>query len=242
MSGDGVDGGKPDGGDGGLVPSGGGLSKEGGKGLPGQGRSFSQAEVDALVAVRLEGFAGVDVEEYRALKVAKARQEREALEKRGDFEKILAQTVKEKDEVIGLREKDISALGEQLRTIRVDNALLAAASAAKAISPAQIVTLLKGSVHYDQKSDSVEVREHGAPLYRGGKPVSVEVFVQEFLMANPHFLPAGPLGSGAGGGTGVAGAGGSAFKLSVEEARNHEKYRVVREAAHKAGEQVEIVR
>ena len=229
MSGDGVDGGKQDAGD-------------GGKGSPAQGRSYSQAEVDALVAGKLEGFAGVDVEEYRALKVAKARQEREALEKRGDFEKILAQTVREKDEVIGLREKDISALGEQLRMIRVDNALLAAASAARAISPAQVVTLLKGAVHYDQKSDSVEVREHGAPLYRGGKPVSVEVFVQEFLMANPHFLPAGPLGSGAGGGTGVAGAGGSAFKLSAEEARNHEKYRVVREAAHKAGEQVEIVR
>ncbi len=234
MSGDGVDGGKPGAGDAGTA-------YQGGKGSPAQGRSYSQAEVDALVAGKLEGFAGVDVEEYRALKVAKARQEREALEKRGDFEKILAQTVKEKDEVIGLREKDISALGEQLRTIRVDNALLAAASAAKAISPAQIVTLLKGSVHYDQKSDSVEVRENGAPLYRDGKPVSVELFVQEFLQANPHFLPAGPLGSGAGGGTGVA-AGGSAFRLSVEDARDPAKYRAVREAALKAGRMVEIVR
>jgi len=241
MSGDGVDGGKPDAGDGGLVPSGGGLSKEGGKGLPGQGRSYSQAEVDALVTGKLQGYAGVDVEEYRALKSDKVKREREALEKRGDFEKILAQTVREKDEVIGLRDKDIAALGEQLRTIRVDNALLAAALAAKAISPAQIVTLLKGSVHYDQKSDSVEVRENGAPLYRGGKPVSVEVFVQEFLQANPHFLPAGPLGSGAGGGTGVA-AGGSAFRLSVEDARDPAKYRAVREAALKAGRMVEIVR
>ena len=153
----------------------------------------------------------------------------------------MAQTVKEKDEVIGLREKDISSLGEQLRTIRVDNALLAAASAARAINPAQIVTLLKGCVHYDQKSDSVEVRENGAPLYRGGKPVTVELFVQEFLQANPHFLPAGPLGSGAGGGTGVA-AGGSAFRLSVEDARDPAKYRAVREAAAKAGRSVEIVR
>ena len=232
MSGDGVDGGKVDA----------GLSKEGGETPPVRGRSYSQAEVDALVAVRLEGFAGVDVEEYRALKVAKARQEREALEKRGDFEKILAQTVKEKDEVIGGKDKDIAALGEQLRTIRVDNALLAAASAARAINPAQIVTLLKGSVHYDQKSDSVEVREHGAPLYRGGKPVSVELFVQEFLQANPHFLPAGPLGSGAGGGTAVAGAGGSAYRLSVEDAKDPAKYRAVREAALKAGRMVEIIR
>ncbi|NTW98608.1 MAG: hypothetical protein HGB35_01455, partial [Geobacteraceae bacterium] len=124
MSGDGGEGGKPGAG-------------EGGKGSPGQGRSYSQAEVDALVAGKLQGFADVDVEEYRSLKVAKAQQEREALEKKGDFDKILAQTVREKDEVIGGKDKDIAALGEQLRTIRVDNALLAAASAARAISPAQ---------------------------------------------------------------------------------------------------------
>ena len=235
MSSDGVDGGKPDAGDGGTV-------HQGGKGSPGQGRSYSQAEVDALVAGKLEGFAGVDVEEYRALKVAKARQERETLEKRGDFEKILAQTVREKDEVIGLRDKDIAALGEQLRTIRVDNALLAAASAARANSPAQIVTLLKGSVHYDRKSDTVEVRENGAPLYRGGKPVSVELFVQEFLQANPHFLPAGPLGSGAGGGTAVASGSGSAYRLPVEGAKDPAKYRAAREAAAKAGKSVEIIR
>ena len=104
MSGDGVDGGKMDAGQGGM-------NKEGGETPPVRGRSYSQAEVDALVAGKLEGFAGVDVAEYRSLKDAKARQEREALEKRGDFEKILAQTVREKDEVIGLRDKDIAALG-----------------------------------------------------------------------------------------------------------------------------------
>ena len=229
MSGDGVDGGKQDAGD-------------GGKGSPAQGRSYSQAEVDALVAGKLHGYAEVDLAEYRSLKEAKARQEREVLEKRGDFEKILAQTVREKDEVIGLREKDISMLGEQLRTIRVDNALLAAASSARAINPAQIVTLLKGSVHYEQKSDSVEVRENGAPLYRSGKPVSVELFVQEFLQANPHFLPAGPLGSGAGGGTAVASGSGSAYRLPVEDAKDPAKYRAAREAAAKAGMTVEIVR
>ena len=232
MSGDGVDGGKVDA----------GMIKEGGETPPVRGRSYSQAEVDALVAGKLEGFAGVDVEEYRALKSDKVKREREALEKRGDFEKILAQTVREKDEVIGLRDKDIASLGEQLRTIRVDNALLAAASVAKAISPAQIVTLLKGCVHYDRKTDTVEVRENGAPLYRGGKPVSVELFVQEFLQANPHFLPAGPLGSGAGGGTAVASGSGSAYRLPVEDAKDPAKYRAAREAAAKAGMTVEIVR
>ena len=220
----------------------GGERSGGGGYAEGAERLFSQAEVDALVAGKLHGYAEVDLAEYRSLKEAKARQEREVLEKRGDFEKILAQTVREKDEVIGLREKDISVLGEQLRTIRVDNALLAAASAARAINPAQIVTLLKGSVHYEQKSDSVEVRENGAPLYRSGKPVSVELFVQEFLQANPHFLPAGPLGSGAGGETGAVNGGSSAFRLSVEDARDPAKYRAVREAAQKAGKEVEIVR
>ena len=184
MSGDGVDGGKPDG----------GMAHEGGKGTLGQGRSFSQAEVDALVAGKLQGYADVDVEEYRSLKVAKARQEREALEKRGDFEKILAQTVREKDEVIGLREKDISSLGEQLRTIRVDNALLAAASAARAINPAQIVTLLKGCVHYDQKSDSVEVRENGAPLYRGGEAGDGGAVCAGVFAGEPSFFAGGSVG------------------------------------------------
>ena len=230
-------------GDGGGNGSGAAGERSGGGGYPeGSERLFSQAEVDALVAGKLEGFAGVDVEEYRALKSDKVKREREALEKRGDFEKILAQTVREKDEVIGLRDKDIASLGEQLRTIRVDNALLAAASAAKAINPAQIVTLLKGCVHYDRKTDTVEVRENGAPLYRGGKPVSVELFVQEFLQANPHFLPAGPLGSGAGGGTGVAVGGGSAYRLPVEDAKDPAKYRAAREAAMKVGKVVEIVR
>ena len=69
MSGDGVDGGKPDAGDGGTA-------HHGGKGSPVRGRSYSQAEVDALVAGKLEGFAGVDVEEYQALKSDKVKRER----------------------------------------------------------------------------------------------------------------------------------------------------------------------
>ena len=162
---------------------------------------FTQGDVDAAVSKRLEGFAGVDVEEYRALKSEKAKREREALEKRGEFDKILAQTVREKDEVIGGKDREIAGLVDQLTRIRVDNALLGAASAARAINPGQIVMLLKGNVHYDRKSDSVEVRENGVPLYKGGKPVSVDEYVQGFLGANPHFVPAGPSGSGAAGGT-----------------------------------------
>ena len=73
MSGDGMDGGKADAGDGGTA-------HQGGKGTTAQGRSYSQAEVDALVAGKLEGFAGIDVEEYRALKSDKVKREREALE------------------------------------------------------------------------------------------------------------------------------------------------------------------
>ncbi|NHQ60578.1 hypothetical protein G9409_08255 [Chlorobium sp. BLA1] len=205
-------------------------------------KNYSQTEVDALIKGKLKEFADVNVEEYRTLKEAKAQQEREVLEKKGDFEKILAQTVKEKDEVIGQRDKDIASLTEQLRTIRVDNTLLAAASTSKAINPAQIVTLLKGNVHYDQKTDQVEVRENGAPMYKSGKPVTVEQFVHDFLQANPHHLPAGPSGSGAGGSTTETTGDESAFKLSVEDAKDPAKYRAVRDAAAKAGRTVVIER
>lgn len=204
-------------------------------------KDYSQAEVDALIKGKLQEFADVNVEEYRALKDAKARQEREVLEKKGDFEKILAQTVKEKDEVIGQREKEITTLAEQLRTIRVDNTLLAAASRAKAINPAQIVTLLKGNVHYDQKTDQVEVRENGAPMYKSGKPVMVEQYVHDFLQANPHHLPAGPAGSGAGGGT-MGPANGTAYTISAADAKDPAKYRAAKDAAEKAGQQLVIER
>jgi len=189
----------------------------------------------------MESFSGVDVEEYRSLKSEKSKRERETLEKRGEFDKILAQTVKEKDEVIGSKDQEIAGLVDQLTKIRVDSALLGAASVARAINPAQVVLLLKGNVHYDRKTDSVEVRENGAPLYRGGKPVSVEQYVQEFLGANPHFVPAGPSGSGAAGGT-AGQAPGSAYKISAADAKDPQKYRAAKDAAAKAGLQLVIER
>jgi len=217
--------------------AGAGDSGKGGKGggyPSGSEGLFTQGDVDAAVSKRLELFAGVDVEEYRALKSEKAKREREVLEKRGEFDKILAQTVKEKDEVIGSKDQEIASLVDQLTRIRVDNALLGAASAARAIKPAQIVMLLKGNVHYDRKSDSVEVRENGAPLYKGGKPVSVDEYVQGFLASNPHFVLAGPGGSGAAGGT-AGQATGSVYKISAAHAKDPAKYRAAKEAAAKAG-------
>jgi len=222
---------------GGDGAAGAGDAVKGGKGAgypAGSEGLFTQGDVDAAVSKRLEGFAGVDVEEYRALKSEKAKREREVLEKRGEFDKILAQTVREKDEVIGGKDREIASLVDQLTRIRVDNALLGAASAARAINPGQIVMLLKGNVHYDRKSDSVEVRENGAPLYKGGKPVSVDEYVQGFLGANPHFMPAGPSGSGAAGGTSGQ-VSGSAYKISAADAKDPAKYRAAKDAAAKAG-------
>lgn len=205
------------------------------------GKSYTQEDLDVIVARKLAPYAGIDVQEYRALKEARAKQEREALEKRGDFDKILAQTMKEKDEVIEQKDQEIEDLGRQLTRIRVDNTLLEAASAQNAINPRQIVQLLKGNVHYDRKTDTVEVRENGAPLYRSGKPVAVAQYVGEFLSANAHFMPAGPSGSGASGGAGGA-APGSVYKLSAQDAKDPAKYRTAREQAEKAGQTVVIDR
>jgi hypothetical protein len=224
----------------GGAPAGGGNGSGGagagsGAGYPaGSERVFSQVDVDAAVSKRMEAFAGVDADEYRSLKSEKSKRERETMEKRGEFDKILAQTVREKDEVIGSKDQEIAGLVDQLTKIRVDSALLGAASKARAINPAQVVMLLKGNVHYDRKSDSVEVRENGAPLYRGGKPVTVEQYVQEFLSGNPHFVPAGPSGSGAAGGT-AGQASGSAYKISAADAKDPAKYRTAKDAAAKAG-------
>lgn len=206
-----------------------------------EGKLYTKEEVDGLLARKMASFDGIDMDEYQALKEEKAQRERESLEKRGEFDKILAQTVKEKDEVIGQKEKELADLGEQLTRIHVDKALLAAASQAKAINPQQIVMLLKGSVHYDRQTDSVEIRENGSPLYKGGRPVTLDQFVGDFLAANPHFLPAGPSGGGAAGDGGRA-ASGDVLRIGAAEAKDPVKYRAAREQARAAGQKLIIER
>lgn len=165
---------------------------------------LSQDEVNKIVADRVQRerakfekkFSGVDLERYNEL-VAKEEQAQSAeLEKRGEFEKALQiQAEKFKGR--------ISQYEQELHSIKVDGSLLNEASSARAVNPQQVVQLLKNQVKLNEAGGVDVVDANGQVRYDdNGSPLSTNVLVNEFLAANPHFVQAGPNGSGTGSGVG----------------------------------------
>ncbi len=173
---------------------------EGGDGdKSGQGeedKKFTQEELDRIVADRVaraeKKYEGIDPAEHKRLKDEEEKRQQDYDKKKGNFEKVLKETVDKKD-------KEINGLRDELRKERVDNRLLGEASEQKAISPDQVVTLLKPSVRVTEKGSIEVVDGEGKPRYKGAEAYTIKDLVEEFLEKNPHYLPAGPNGSGSGG-------------------------------------------
>lgn len=175
-----------------------------------EAKGFSQDEVNRIVADRVERerkkfenkYAGVDLDHYQQLTQAEEARKVEEQKKRGEFEEILKSTVSKKDSVI-------NDLQNELKSIKVDGALLNAASSLKAVNPDQVVRLLKDQVRLGE-TGSVEVVDphNGQVRYTdSGDAYDINGLVNDFLQANPHFLAATPKGSGTTGNTRSAGQG-----------------------------------
>ena len=179
----------------------------------------------------------MDLDEYKRLKHDEAKRNDEELKAKGQFEQLLANTVKEKDAALAKAQREaddkINDLAAKLERSEVDGKLLSAATASKALKPEQIVVLLRSSIRFDAATGPSVVDGQGNAVTKNGKPINIEELVASFLEANPHYLPAGPGGAGSQGSGGQGGK--SAFRLSVDEAKDPAKYRAVREAALKAG-------
>jgi len=174
------------------------------------GKTFTQEDVDKFVRERLDRerkkfskqFEGIDVEKYRSLVEKEEKIQLEQQAARGEFEKVLQSTVSKKD-------TQIQELQKQLQTIKVDGSLLSAASANKAVNPQQVARLLKDQIRLNNTGEVEIVDDTGTVRYTdSGSAMGVEDLVSEFLQTNPHFMSAGPSGSGSQGS--VANAAGSA--------------------------------
>tara|TARA_R100001126_G_scaffold100430_1_gene78176 strand:+ start:158 stop:460 length:303 start_codon:yes stop_codon:yes gene_type:complete len=91
------------------------------------------------------------------------------------------------------------------------------------------VQLLKGQLKLNE-SGTVDVVDNttGQVRYNDkGDPVEVETLVTEFLQSNPHFVSAGPQGSGANGGVGNVAPVEELdiSKLNMNKAEDREKYK-----------------
>jgi len=162
-------------------------------------KTYSQAELDAIAAeVRRKTeakfdkkYGQVDVEKYQALMAKEESEKIAKAQEKSEFEKLL----KENAEKFNSK---ISSLTSELTKIKVDGALINAASTKKAVNPDQVARLVRDSVRMSETGE-VEVIDSktGQTRYTdNGDPLTIDGLVTEFLTTNPHFVSAGQPGGG----------------------------------------------
>lgn len=166
--------------------------------------TIKQSELDKILNARLakekakyeKRFAGIDPDEARQLKEEKEAKEIELQKQRGEFDKVLKDTVSKK-------ESELSQLKTELQKVRIDEALIKSASEHKAIKPEQVANLLKNNVQLGADGKPEIVGENNTPIYNSkGEPLSIGEYVGSFIDDNPHFRTATPSGTGSTGNVG----------------------------------------
>lgn len=161
-------------------------------------KMFKQEDLDRIVAERLarerskieKRYQGIDVDRYNSLIEAEETKELEAKKRRGEFEKILEETVSKKD-------SQIQELRNQIHSVRVTGALINAAGKHRAINTEQVAELLGKNVRLSETGEVEILDAQGTPRYDdSGKLLTVDGYVQEWLTSNPHFVASTPGGSG----------------------------------------------
>lgn len=169
-----------------------------------ENKAFTEEQVEAIVQRRLERerskiskqLDGIDIKEAKQLLEEKKQKEQELALQRGEFEKVMKETVTKKDQ-------EISKLVSELQKIRIDEQLVNTASSLKAINPNEVKALLRDKLKLNDSGSVEVVSENGTPRYNDkGEPMSVQDFVAEYLNNNPHHLSATPKGSGSQSGIG----------------------------------------
>lgn len=125
-----------------------------------------------------------DPDELRQLRQTAEQAKQEAAMKRGDFEKILQESLSKKDAEIQKRDQVIQAY-------RIDTPLIEAASKFRAVNADQVKALLKNNVRLNADGEVEVVDIKGTVRYDdNGQLLSVDDYVKEFLDSNPHFQSA----------------------------------------------------
>jgi len=159
---------------------------------------IAQSELDKIIEKRLvrerakfeKRFYGIDPDEARQLLEEKEAKELDMQKQRGEFDKVLKETVSKK-------EAEISQYKAELQKVRIDDALIKVASEYQAIKPDQVVNLLKSKVQLGADGNPEIIGDNNAPMYNGnGELLSINEYVGNFLDDNPHFRNATPSGAG----------------------------------------------
>ena len=155
---------------------------------------FTQEQLDKVISSRLEAERRkyekkLQEEENQKAEIIKQKQLEEAKTKQ-DLEKIMQDRLSEK-------EQELNRYKNQIKKEKVDNSILSVASSNKAISPAQVVALLKDEVKYTDDGRIEIVDNNSNVRYNAkGELLTIEDRVKEFLDSNPHFRQGSLSGSG----------------------------------------------
>ena len=155
---------------------------------------FTQAQLDNIIKSRLEAEKNkhqkeLDEAKKKEEEAFKAKQIEEAKTK-ADLEKLMQERIAEK-------ENEIIKYKNEIKKERVDNSILSVASQNKAISPSQVVALMKDKVRLTD-DNRVEILDNNSNVRYNpkGELLTIEESVKEFLDANPHFRQGSLSGSG----------------------------------------------
>tara|TARA_R110000851_G_scaffold323808_1_gene490751 strand:+ start:267 stop:926 length:660 start_codon:yes stop_codon:yes gene_type:complete len=169
-----------------------------------ESKTFTQDELDRIVADRVareqrkfdKRLSGVDLDEAKDLLAKKEAAELERQKERGEFDKVLKQTVEKKD-------MEIQSYKSKLQQTLVDGAILGAASNSNAVNPTQVSQLLKDQTRLSDDGTVEVLDANGVPRYNdSGDLLSVNEMVAEFLTVNPHMVKASQGGTGSMGNAG----------------------------------------
>lgn len=200
---------------------------------------FNQDQVNNIVQQRLDA---EKKKQQRIVEEMKKKEEDALKEKqiqdaktKSDLEKLMQERLAEKD-------AEILKYKNEIKKERVDNSILSVASKNKAISPNQVVALLKDNIRLTD-DNRVEVLDNNKNIrYNSkGELLSVEEQVKEFLDANPHFRQ-GSL-SGAGSQSAVEGKTVKPFNiqdLDLSKPEDREKYKEYRKKRDSGAIQINL--
>jgi len=163
-----------------------------------ENKVFTAEQLENIVQRRLDRYKksvsnkldGIDIEEAKKLIEEKKLKELEIAKQRGEFDKVLKETVSKKD-------SKIQSLETELKRIRIDETLVNVASGMKAVKPAEVKQLLRSNVRLKEQGSVEVINEDGTPRYSDrGEPMSVNDLVAEYLKNNPHHVSSSPSGAG----------------------------------------------
>ena len=187
---------------------------------------------------------GKSPEEIAELVKAQEESEKNKLEQKGEWEKLKAQLLESHKKELSARDEAVQKMKGTLESYLVDAAATEAIAAAKGI-PQLLLPHVKSAVKVIEEDGKYQVRvvgPDGSPRMNAkGEFLGIKDFVSEMRESEVFsraFEGTGTTGSGTPANRGNVRPG--SFILSREDAKDPMKYRAAREAATKAGQELQI--